>query len=141
MKKVCSLKERPSMSSPPLISDSSNLSVSVKKAMVQDIRECRLSRPQISERLSGLVGVPVSVAMLDAYTADTKPHRFPAAWIPAWVRITGSRRILAALCERAGFTLADRTEHRFAELGRTYLRRRKDEQAIADLGSELEGQA
>ncbi len=108
----------------------SDLHLAVKRAAVQDLKECRWSRQQIAEGLSTLVGREVSLAQLDAMLADTKIHRMPAEWVPAWVRVTGSRRILDLLCAAAGFWVADADEHDLADLARAELERERLEKKI-----------
>src|ERR1035441_7803548 len=68
----------------------------VRKALKQDMAECRLSREEVAIRLSVRMG-RIGVAILDAYVAESKPHKFPAELIPAWIEVTRSRRILDVL--------------------------------------------
>jgi hypothetical protein len=65
------------------------------------------NRTQIAAELSRAVGSPVRVYMLDEYTADSRgecavnsrevgsrgKRRFPAAWVPAFCKITGDDRL------------------------------------------------
>lgn len=99
--------------------------LAVKEAAAADLKECRWSRDEVADRLSLLIGRRVSRTVIDAVVAETKDHRFPAEWLPAWVVVTGSRRLLDLLCTAAGFWLADQTEHDFAEFARLQLSQRK----------------
>lgn len=102
----------------------------VKRAAAADLRVCRLSREQVADRLSVALCRRITLAQIDAVVSETKEHRFPAEWIPAWVQITGSARLLEMLCREAGYWLADEGEHGLAEYGRTLLQREKlDERA------------
>lgn len=87
--------------------------------MKRDARECVLSRVEIAQQLG------ITLAILDSYMAETKPHRFPAELIPAWVRMVGSRRILSAICAAEGLSIATQEDREFAELGRSALRQQK----------------
>src|ERR1017187_1216247 len=49
----------------------------VRKALKQDMAECRLSREEVAIRLSVRMG-RIGVAILDAYVAESKPHKFAA---------------------------------------------------------------
>jgi len=70
----------------------------VRAALALDIRECPLKRPEIAARLSAEVGRAISMASLDAMVAETKVgYRFPAELIPAWAKVTGSRRLIGLL--------------------------------------------
>jgi hypothetical protein len=93
----------------------------VRRAAAADLKMCGISRAEVAVRLSARVGRPISVAMIDAYVADSKPHHFPAELIPAWVEVTSSLRILEVLCEEAGLSVATQDDRDFAALGRANL--------------------
>lgn len=121
-----------------LLRDSlAHLHHSIKQQAARDLRECRYSREHVAERLSWLLGRSITLAQIDAVTAATKAHRFPAEWIPAWIMTTGSRRILELLCGAAGLWAADETDQRFARLGREAIKARKAAKRAAELESEL----
>ncbi len=115
-----------------------DLHLRVKRAAAQDLAECRWSREQIAEALSKLVGRDVSLAQIDAITAETKNHRMPAEWVPAWVRVTGSRRLLELLCAESGMWLADAIEHDLAELARAQIQSERVNGKIAELRKRVE---
>lgn len=99
-----------------------DLDASLRKAVAAAIAGCPLSRPQIADELTRLVGWPVTETTLNAWTAPTKEtHRFPAAYLPALVRVTGSLAPLAVLAEAAGAHVVDAQTMLFAE--RTKLER------------------
>ena len=114
--------ERPATALP----EPRDLRRSVKRTLAQDIRECRWSREEIAHRLLMLTGKQVSLATLDAMVADSKEHRFPAEWIPAWVMATGSRRLLDLLVGEAGFSVADQTERDLAQFARLRIQTTKN---------------
>ena len=112
----------------------------VKRLASEDLKGCPLSRIQVAEALSRALHLSVTVAQIDAITAPTKEgHRFPAFWLPAWTRITGSTRILSLLCEKAGVWMATDTDRKFAELGRAHLKAKSTDTKISDLEQELGG--
>jgi hypothetical protein len=104
---------------------SAPMGAAVRLAILTDLRESRLSRDQIAMDVSRDTGRAISRAMIDAFVAETKPHRFPAELIPAWTRVTGSRRLLDLLCSNLGLSIATEEDRDFAELGRTRLRDEK----------------
>jgi len=112
-----------SMSDLAKLSDiiSAPMGAAVRQAILTDLRESRLSRDQIAIDVSRETGRTVSRAMIDAFVAETKPHRFPAELIPAWTRVTGSRRLLDLLCSNLGLSVATEEDRDFAQLGRTRL--------------------
>ena len=101
------------------------VSDAVREALAADLSASTLSREQVASGLSMLTARPLSVAMIEAYVSVSKPHRFPAELIPAWVRVLGSRRLLDVLCGSLGLTAATQEERDFAELGRLGLKREK----------------
>lgn len=114
-----------------------NIEADVKKALLADLKECRLSRQQVADALTMLSGHDVGLAQLEHYLAETKPHRFPAHLIPAWVRVTGSRRLLILIAAEAGLWLADAEEHDLADLGRASLQREKLDKRVVELRTRL----
>ena len=89
----------------------------IRKALKQDLAECHLSREEVAIRLTVRMG-RVSLAMLDAYVAETKANKFPAELIPAWIEVTGSRRILELLCSEVKLSIATEEDRDFAALAR-----------------------
>ena len=96
----------------------------VRKALKQDLAEAHLSRDEVAIRLSVRMG-RIGAAILDAYVAESKPHKFPAELIPAWIEVTKSRRILDVLCAEVGLSIATEEDRDFAELGRSQMRAKK----------------
>jgi len=101
--------------------DSSTTGYRVKEALVRDLKASPLSRAEVAVRLSREAGRHISLPMIEAFLAPTKPHRFPAELIPAWVLVTGSRCVLEVLCAELGLFPATPEDRDFAELGRTRL--------------------
>jgi len=118
-----------------VVSDSTRYrgkSIAFLVAVKNDLDECGVSRDQMAFALSGELGYPVTVAQIDAIVAPTKANRMPAEWIPAWVKATGSRRLLDVLCADCGLTVATSEDREFAEFGRHQL-------ASQDLALRLRG--
>ncbi|MCC6301781.1 MAG: hypothetical protein IT489_03155 [Gammaproteobacteria bacterium] len=128
---------RESLAKPRPVSEDPDISVAIKHALVRDARESTHSRAEIADRLTAAAGRAITVAQVDAWTAATKPHRFPAELVPAWVMVTRSRRLLDLLCRAAGLYLADQTTYDLAEYGRTQIREQKLHAAAVDLRSSL----
>lgn len=121
----------------PVLPEPRNLNKAVKAILAQDVRECRYSREEIVLRMHSVTGHLVGVSTLDAMLAESKEHRFPAEWIPAWVISTGSRRLLDLLCSEAGLYLADATEHDLAQLARLGIQTKKASVRAEKLRREL----
>ena len=72
-------------------------------AITQAIKESPLSRWEIAGKMSELLGLEISKHMLDAWTSEAKEyHRFPAEYLPAFCKATGSVTPLRVLSEAAG---------------------------------------
>lgn len=72
-------------------------------ALTQALKQCPLSRWEVAGKMSELLGQEVSRFMLDAWTAGSKEgHRFPAEYLPAFCRATGSQEPLRMLAQAAG---------------------------------------
>ena len=76
-----------------------------------------MSREEIAGRMAVELGAPVTVAQLNAWTAESKggTHRFPASYLPAFCAAAGSVAPLALLVEAAGGWCATRTDRLRAE--------------------------
>lgn len=97
------------------------VSATVRSALRADLVASGKSRDQVAVDLADAIGRQVTVEQIDAFVAPSKPHRFPAEWIPAWVQVTGSRRMLDLLCEPLGLSLANEQDRDFAALGRAQI--------------------
>jgi len=80
-----------------------NVRNALRRTINAAISACPLSRHQIAGEMSHLLGVDVTKTMIDTWTAESKEgHRFPAEYLPAFCRATGSRAPLDVLAEAAG---------------------------------------
>jgi hypothetical protein len=117
----------------------SDVRLAVKRAMALDLKECRWSREQVADALSRLIGRSITQVQIDAWVAETKEHRLAAEYVPAWVRVTGSTRVLDLLCAEAGCWLADAVEHDLADYGRSILHREQLTARLTMLERQLQG--
>jgi len=118
-------------------SGEADIGAMLRRVAARDLAECPLSREQVAEGLSKLLGRDVSRAMVDAVVAETHPHRFAAEWIPAWVRVTGSIRLLELITAECGLWTADADQHELAEYGRSALQRDKLDDKLTALKRRL----
>ena len=80
-----------------------NIRESLRLALCEDIKQCSLSRHQIAGEMSHLLGATITKAMIDSWTAESKPqNRVPAEYLSAWCVVTKSRRSLGTINEAAG---------------------------------------
>jgi hypothetical protein len=111
----------------------------LKRALVQDIKECRWSREQIADGMSKLLGYSVSRAQIDAIVAETHRQRLGAEWVPAWVQVTGSTRVLELVCLHSGLYLANEIDHNLAQIARMELTKKRLSRDIDALRKRLAG--
>jgi hypothetical protein len=96
-----------------------NVKETLRRSLNDAIAACALSRHQIAGQMSHLLGVDVTKTMLDTWTAESKEgHRFPAEYLPAFCRATGSRAPLEVLAEAAGMFAMPGPEALRAEIQR-----------------------
>jgi len=72
----------------------------IKLTALLDLKYCKYTATEVSIALSGLTGREITRQQVDGFTSPSTPHRFPLDLLPAWVRVTGSRKILDLLMER-----------------------------------------
>jgi hypothetical protein len=74
----------------------------LKAMLAEDLAHSPFRRDQVAARMSTLLGVTITVAQLDAYTAQTKQlHRLPLEYVPAFCescRQFGALRLVAEEC-------------------------------------------
>ncbi len=103
-----------------------NISLRFRAALSLALRKCLDSRYQVAAKMSEMAEADISKTMVDAYTADSKEyHRFPAEWMPAFVRATGSTEPLIILVQASGYQLITREEEVYVEFAR--LERQEEE--------------
>jgi hypothetical protein len=85
------------------------------------IKQSRYSREEIARRMTETSGEEVSRAMLDAWTAASKPHRFPLMLVPAFCSATENQDVLRDAISMLGGRLATREDLACAEIGRLHL--------------------
>lgn len=104
---------------------SRGMGAEVKAALVEDLQRSRFPRPQVAARMSVLVGQAVTVAMLDAWTAQSKgQHRMPLEYGAAWVQATEQQGMLRLLVRACGGRLVMPDQVR-RELGQVEEERRR----------------
>jgi len=104
---------------PASVEGDANVKEKLRRSLNEAITACRLSRHQIAGQMSHLLGADVTKTMIDTWTAESKGgHRFPAEYLPAFCRATGSRAPLEVLAEAAGLFAMPGPEALRAEIQR-----------------------
>ena len=91
----------------------------IKKIISQAIKHSDFSRIQVANRMSEDLGVEITQAMMDAWTAESKNgHRFPVEYLPAFVRATENWDLLMEVCRMCGGHFTRGKEILHVEMGK-----------------------
>lgn len=105
------------------------------------LKRCPMSRHHVAARMSELAAQEITKSQIDSWSAESRAdHRFPLAFLPAFVEATGDRSIIRFLCQRHGMTAIEGRDTLRLELGRAEFEKReasKRERAIRDLLSTM----
>ena len=86
--------------------DGQSLAQRLRRAIAAAISGCSHSRDQVADRMTELLGTPISKAQLDTWTAESKTgHRFPAEYLPALMAACDDPGPMRLLAEAAGMRL------------------------------------
>ena len=81
----------------------------VRRLVNEAIDATDISREQLCERLTRLVGRTISVATLNSFTGASRPNRMPADLLPALTIILGPH-IMDGIAAAAGYRLLNRED-------------------------------
>jgi hypothetical protein len=94
----------------------------ISSAVARCLNESDRSRTEQAEMLSFLLGEPVSVAMLNAYTSGARrDHRVPASRFIIIIAITRRFDILDALLREVGGKALDQNDAKVYEIGTKFV--------------------
>jgi len=127
----------PSISNKP---SSFNIDLRLRDELSLGLKRSPLSRYQVAARMSELLGVEVSKAQLDSWTAESKEnHRFPAAYLPAFCEATGYREPLKLMAELLRCYLIESQDALLTELGRIGQKKKEMEEKERTIRQVLKG--
>jgi hypothetical protein len=106
----------------------------VRDIITQTIKACGLSRAQIADQMSYLLGEKVTERMISSYTSEAmEKHRWPLHFSRAFCEVTRNWKLIRCVAELVGFTVIEGDDVNILELGRHYLTRKKADEAVAAL--------
>ncbi len=82
----------------------------VRSWVSRAIRETGLSRKEVAQRMSAMLGVRITEGTINAWCAESKGHRFPAAYIPALAVITEDSSLIEEMAEFCGVYVITRDQ-------------------------------
>ncbi|SDR08093.1 hypothetical protein [Pseudovibrio sp. Tun.PSC04-5.I4] len=114
-----------------------DFSYRLKRDMSQALKECSLSREDVSARMGAILGQPkFSKAMLDKYTSESsETHQISLLRFKAFVKATGCNWLWQRVVEDDGLTLMEGEEARLAQVGFVEQQIREKQQFLKDLKS------
>ena len=93
----------------------------IKLAISEAIKRSHFDREEICRQISELAGRPVTVAMLNAYTSQSRTtHQVPSDLLAPMSIVLGPS-ILKEIAEAAGCALAERREMQLARIGQFFM--------------------
>jgi hypothetical protein len=112
-----------------------NFDAEWRAALNRAIDECGFGRGNIAIEMERLLGgdpnYPVSVALLNAWTAPSKTdYRFPLTYLPAFIRATGAVWLLDVLAGKCGRVTLTGEEEQLVEIGRLQRRVADDKRRL-----------
>lgn len=115
-----------------------DLSLRIKTALGQALKECPMSAPQVATAMSEMLGQPITPDTLYTYTAASKPdHQITLLRFKAFVRVTRAWWLWDLLVEDDGLVVMEGREARLAELGLLEQERAALERRLKALKTEL----
>lgn len=126
---------------PANVTDYHDFRLEIKESAALDLCAARnngIDRVLVAERMSAILGKPISRSMVDAWVSVTKTtHHLPLAYLAAWVRATGSTHTLTCVCRASG---RECEAARVVELGRRYLDVLRAERDLSEAVAEAMGE-
>jgi len=111
----------------------------MRAALLEALRRSSRSRAQVADRMTELLGQRISEAQINAWTAPSHTkHRFPAAYLGAFCRATGSLEPLRILVEEAGSHIVGSDVLLLAESAQAERRMSKDRKRRRIIGEALD---
>lgn len=120
---------------------SPDLSLRIKTAMGQALKDCPDPAGIVAARMSELLGREITADALYAYTAPSKPeHEISLLRFVAFVRATGAPWLWDVLVEDEGLIVIAGEDANFAQLGALRQRRAQLDDTIRALERDLKAQ-
>jgi len=89
---------------------SANVQERLRLSLARALKHLTKSRWQIAGEMSHLLGQEISKHQLDGWVAESKEHRFPCEYLPAFCLVTGCFDPLRILAEMAGMFIMPGSE-------------------------------
>ncbi len=115
-----------------------NIDVTLRATITEAIRRSPKTRDQVADEMTLLLGRPVTVRILNAFTSESnEQHRFPLAWTVALSLTLDDWSLLRLVAERAGFFLIEAWQKPVLELGERMVATRMSQREIESRVEEI----
>lgn len=112
----------------------------VRETLLASIKKSGLSRAQIADRMTYLLGRKVTENMLHMFVAPSvQDRRWPAEFDRAFCEATGDLSLIEDRARAAGLIIIDAEQLELLELGRAYLAQKRAAETMARLERQLQG--
>lgn len=119
-----------------------DISQRLREFLSEGLRQCDFDRYEAAARMSRLIGCEITKSQLDSWTAESKEgHRFPAEYLPAFIKVTGYKEPLRVMAEMVQCYLLESEEALLAELGKIDCQKREltqKEKAVREFLKQME---
>lgn len=98
-----------------------NIDATLRELVSLALKHTHYSRYEVAAKMSKLVGKEITKSQIDTWSAESKEnHRFPLAYLTAFIEATGDTTILRLICEKSGGYFIIGKDALKLELGKTY---------------------
>jgi hypothetical protein len=103
----------------PSTNGKASIDAAVRSLVSQALKRNRGSRYDVAARMSEILGVEISKAQLDAWSAESKEnHRFPLVYAAAFCEATGDKALVRYIAKLCGGYFIEGEDALRLELGR-----------------------
>jgi len=106
---------------------------SVQEALKITLKNCPLSRDEIADEMSRVLGEKVTKNHIANWVAESKNgYRLPLEWTSAFCVVTNDTRVIKAAFEGSGINVLDDSEMTFFEIGKAVEEKRESDARLKE---------
>ncbi len=112
-------EQQKAASMPGVIPGRFNLEATLRELISIALKQTKLSRYEVAAEMSKHVGREITKSQIDSWSAESKEnHRFPLAYLNAFVEATGDKTLIRLISEKAGGYFIEGEDALYTELGK-----------------------
>jgi hypothetical protein len=102
-----------------VIPGSFNIEAILRELISSALKNTKLSRYEVAAEMSKLLGREITKSQIDSWSAESKEHhRFPLAYLNAFMEATGDKTIVRLISEKAAGYFIEGEDALYTELGK-----------------------